>query len=86
MRILYVLLVVACLGLAGCSDGDSNVNVGNADNGGGNNGGNANDLSALVLDQCMQMPEDQDPVSINGGRFATGANDPNNQTFTNTCL
>lgn len=84
MRILYVLLAVACLALAGCSDGDADINLGQNGNNGG--GGNATDLSALVLNQCTKMPEDQDPVSINGASFAPGANDPNNQAFTNTCL
>ena len=89
MRILYIALAVACIALAGCSDGDSNVNLGaNAGNGGGdgNNGGNVNDLSSLVIQQCTTMPENQDPVAINGRRFAAGANDPNNQAFTNACL
>ena len=89
MRIIYVLLAVASLALVGCSDSDSNVNLGqngNGNNGGGGNGGNASDLSSLVINQCNKTPEDQDPIAINGRSFGPGANDPSNQMFTNNCL
>ena len=87
MRIIYVMLALVCLALAGCSD-DVDVDLGQ--NGGGGNGngggGDAVNLSTLVIQECNQMPEDRDPTSINGLAFAPGANDPNNQTFTNNCL
>ena len=83
MKITYLLIGLSCLVLAACSDGDADITT--PGNGNGGNGGVA-DLSALVIQQCTKMPENQDPVAINGLGFPDGTNDPNNQAFTNACL
>jgi|GEM_PF-4922563 len=83
MRIATMLIALAGLVLAaGCSDGDSNVDLGDNNN----DNGNVGNLSTLVIQECRNMPEDRDPIPINGLDFAPGANDPNNQSFTNNCL
>ena len=84
MKITYLLIGLSCLVLAACSDGDADIAIGG--NGNGNGGGGVADLSALVIQQCTKMPENQDPVAINGLGFPDGTNDPNNQAFTNACL
>ena len=79
MRTVYLLTVLAVLLLAGCEDTfDLDADQGD--------GTNANNLSSLVIQECRNMPEDRDPIPINGLDFAPGANDPNNQSFTNNCL
>lgn len=86
--LLIALSVAGVIAMAGCSDGDGNVDLpgnGNVDNGNGG-GGDAGNLQTFVINNCMGATSG-DAVDINGRTFpADSTVDPTQSIYTAQCL